>query len=90
MEENSIDLKSRMKDIEKDCIIEALKHSTSVNSASKKLGINRTTLVMKLKSFGINPYNFTFCHCNCHKSDKEREAAELKVSLEQNIDSFLE
>lgn len=43
-----------LKDVEKNLITQALKETSSVNEASKKLGIGRSTLYRKMKEFEIS------------------------------------
>lgn len=58
-----IDLWQVLRDIEKDCIIQALKASCSIAGAAKKLGLLRTTLTMRIKVMGLNPYEYIQCSC---------------------------
>ena len=50
LEDNGIDLKGTLEDLENSLILEALKKAGGVkNQAAKLLGLNRTTLIEKMK-----------------------------------------
>lgn len=82
--DESIDLRQKLADIEVEHILRALKCSTGVIPAAKKLKMNRTTLIEKLKKYGINPYDHTRCTCNCHKRSKQFKEAPFVPN--QNIE----
>ena len=55
MPEEGVNLKQMVEEFEKELIIEALEKTNGVkNQAATLLGLNRTTLVEKLKKMKIN------------------------------------
>lgn len=55
----NLNLKQHLRQLEIELIKKALSKSCSIAGAARKLGLNRTTLLMKMKRFDIEVYRPT-------------------------------